>query len=236
MDTTQIEKRIFDHYRGQLDSKKVTTQKIDIYSAAENEYDNCVRDIQERLKIKLKSGGICSTVLLHQLSRHRCQLGEEFNIKEEYNVKAVEYYCSSEILDLIEYIEQGKVNGRCESFKREPLKGLYKIHHGAYSGIGFSLMYNIFNYWFNEESGMMHDKRKRDFENITNNVGLQDISTIAQQMHSKATLTLKQKLKGEWLIFDKKDGANRYLCLATHYEGDKYIFDNKIQPCYLEPK
>ena len=236
MDTAQIEKRIFDHYRGELDSRKTTTQKVDKYSIPDNEYNNCVHDIQERLKIKLKGSGTYSTVLLHQLSRHKCQLGEEFNIKEENNTKAVEYYNSSEILDLIEYIEQGKVNERCEPFKGEILKGLYHIHHDAYSG-GFSLTFNIFKYWFNEKTGLMHGKKKKDFENIITNAG-QNISAIAQQMHSKAIMTLKaeQKLTGEWLIFDKKDGINRYLCLATHHEGDKYIFDNKIQPCYLEFK
>jgi len=229
MDTTQIEKRIFEHYRGQLGDRKITTQKVDKYSGADNEYDNCVRDIQERLKIKLKGGSVCSTILLHQLSRHKCQLGEEFN-------SVIEYYNSSEILDLIECIEQGKVNQRCELFKHQPLKGLYKIHHGAFSGIGFSLTLNIFKYWFDEKGEVIHSKRKKDFENIINNAREQSFSTILLQMHDKAILTLiaKRKLTGEWLIFDKKDDINRYLCLATHDEGDKRIFDKKIQPCYLE--
>jgi hypothetical protein len=229
MDMKLIEKKIFDHYWGQLDNRKITSGKVGTYDADNNEYSNCVRDIQERLKVKLKRGGIYSTVLLHQLSRHKCQLGEMFNDK-------VEYYNSSEILDLIEYIEQGKVDKRCDLFKHEPLKGLYKIHHGAFSGLGFSLILNIFKYWFDEKARELHAKRRADFENIVNKFRQQNLSGIAQQMHSKAilTLTTKQKLTGEWLIFDRKDGINRYLCLATHDEGDKYIFDNKIQPCYLE--
>ncbi len=202
---------------------------MDSTSVSDRDYKNCVNDIQERLRIKLKCGGIYSAVLLHQLSRHRCQLGEIFNDK-------VEYYNSSEILDLIEAIEQGKLNERCETFNHEPLKGLYKIHHGAFSGLGFSLTLNIFKYWFDEKSGIIHSNRKKDFEDIINRDGEQNFSTIAVQMHEKAFLTLKakQELTGEWLIFDKKDGINRYLCLATHDEGDKCIFDKKIQHCYLE--
>ena len=39
---------------------------------------------------------------------------------------------------------------------------------------------------------------------------------------------------GEWIIFDKEDGQNYYLCLARHTDGDEAIFGKLKQLVFPE--
>jgi hypothetical protein len=226
-ETKEIESKIFDHYTRQLRDRIASVTNVNENEIESSKFEQCVRDVRGRLNIKLKADGICSTLLIHQLGRHRCHLGEIFGDK-------VEYYNSSEILGLIELIEEGKVKiaHPDNSFKHKPLKGLYKIHHGAYSGLGYSLVRNICEYWY-KNTGELHNKRRDDFDTIVKQFGVTNFSAIAQQMHTKAVID-KEKLTGEWLVIHQKERKNYFLCLATHDEGDANIFDNKIRNCIDE--
>lgn len=227
-DSKKIETKIFDHYTRQLRERMVGETRVDKYEGSVVELENCISEVENRLKIKLKADGICTTLLIEQLSRHCCQKGEIFGDK-------VEYYNSSEILDLIELIEEGKVKLTEPSsfFNNIPLKGLSKIHHGAYSGHGYSLVLNVCKYWF-KKKGTLRNERRSDFEAIIRNTGAGNFAAIAQLMHTKAVMDKESKLTGEWLIIYKGDRKNYYLCLATHDEGDQNIFDNKIKKCINE--
>lgn len=179
------------------------------------------RDIKEILEFKL-STGVYSNYILEQLTIHRCQLGESM-------ADNIEFYNASSLLELIESIENGKIEGK--PFKHEPLKGLFKVHHSSLSGLGYSLVRNIIEYWF-DESGSIKRKRQKDFESIIERYGSERVGVIAIEMHSQ-TLKFK-KLKGEWLIYKIFKGKKYYLCFAAHEEGDNKIFEDKILECYAE--
>jgi len=221
-----ITTKIFAHYQSEMNKRRIEHRQFEEYIADENKYHDCIKDTEQRLKIKLKDG-VCSKMLIHQLARHRCNLGEAFN-EEGLNSKVIEYYSTSEILDVIEFIELEKMKGN--RFDSLPLKGLYKIHHGGYS-TGYSIVKNINNFWFDNE-GIIKNKRQKDFNEIISKYGSGDLVTIANQMHSKAIYS--RKLTGEWIIYAIHDNRKYYMCLAMHNEGDANIFEHKIKLCYQE--
>ncbi len=227
-DTKETESKIFSIYARQLCQRMVNKAGVEEHEIPVSEFESSISDIKNRLKIKLKANGVCSTLLIQQLGRHKSNLGEVFGDK-------VEYYNSSEILDLIELIEDEtiKIDDPKNCFKHKPLKGLFKVHHGAYSGQGYSLMLNVCKYWF-DRNGTLHNKKREYFNAIVDNIGLRNLTAIAQQMHIKAVLDKESGLTGEWLVIYRKSERNYYLCLATHDEGDQNIFDEKIVYCINE--
>ncbi len=76
----ELQERIFECLTQQQESRLITLDKTESYFADNDEYQDCIRDIQERLKIKLKTGR-CSNILVQQLAKHRCNLGEPFGKK-----------------------------------------------------------------------------------------------------------------------------------------------------------
>lgn len=213
---------ILEHYNSQLDAleiKKIHGVEfqvdIDTYNAARNE-------VQEMLRYHLKNNGEYSNVLLHQLTRHRMQIGEVFG-------EALEYYRATDILHAMEAIELNKIEGNM--FRLPPLKSLYKIHHNPMSGFGYSLLLNIKNYWFDKQEHIRKDKR-RNYATILEKVPEGNIAHVMNYMHMEAVHS--KKLTGEWLVYAKHNYKNYFLCLATHNEGDQNIFDNKILSCYKE--
>ena len=224
----ELERKICDFYCEQLKDKKSQMENYVPYEKDESILENPLRDIKNRLAVKLKlNDGICSQVLLDQLTRHHANLGEKTS-------DGIVYYNAREIIDLIGYVEEGKVKPKKgDVFKYEPLKGLIKVHHGAYSGVGYSLLRNIKEYWYGRnDDGVILEKKRKKFITIIDNLGKENIVAIANQMHMKAVMS--KDLKGEWLIYHKDDNRNYYLCLASHNEGDPNIFNKKIEKCYLE--
>ena len=53
-------------------------------------------------------------------------------------------------------------------FQNEPLKGYLHVHHNSYSSLGYSIIRNIKEYWFNK-SGEIKNIRKTDFDEIIKN-------------------------------------------------------------------
>ena len=210
----RIIETIYNHLCNEEEKRNISVDKTKITSVDFEKLNNCITDTKERLKIKLKTGQ-CSKFLIEQLSIHRANYGEIFGNK-------VEYYNTSTILDLIENIENNNVNGR--EFGRNILKGYLHIHHSPFASIGYSIVRNVKEYWFS--NGKLKPNRIRDFEIIVKKYGIDKIDAIGRMMHQKAIG--EKNLNGEWLIYKNLNGKNYYLCLATHKEGDKSIFTNKI--------
>ena len=219
MTTVEI---ILDHYNTQLDAMKIKKIHGTEFQGEIEKYNATQNEVQEMLSFHLKNSGVCSKILLYQLTRHRMQIGEVFG-------EALEYYRTSDILHIMEAIELNKMEGNV--FRLAPLKGLYKIHHNPMSGLGYSLILNIKNYWFDNEEKIRKDKRK-NYAAILDKVLDGNIAHIFNYMHMEAVHS--KKLTGEWLVYAKHNNKNYFLCLATHNEGDQNIFSNKIVSCYQE--
>lgn len=199
-------------------------------------FKNSILDIKNRLNVKLKSNGKCSELLINQLARHQCGLGERYAVYENKEsldkIYFEEFYQSSEILDVIENLELHPQENIFD-FNNSPFKGksISKIHHGAFSNNGDSLVINVKNYWFNK-NGKLKEDRKIEFDEIYDKYISNPIISFIPAMHDKAIHS--KKLTGEWLIYKRHNNINYYLCLAKHNEGDQEIYDNKILQCFQE--
>ncbi|MDI6049005.1 hypothetical protein QLS31_04105 [Flavobacterium sp. XS2P24] len=222
----QILEIIYSHLCNEENYRLITIEKTEPTSISSYEYEEFRKDVKERLKIKLKTG-LCSEFLINQLAIHKANLGEKYSDK-------IEFYNVSEILNLIEKIENDKLVGL--PYNKEPLKGYLHIHHNTYSGFGASLVRNVKEYWF--KNGVIRPHRVEEFEEILNQHSNGKLSTVAIMMHQKAVFN--RNLRGEWLIYRIVDSKKYYLCLASHREGvdrvksDENIFVNKISKCLLE--
>jgi hypothetical protein len=223
----EIAEIIYNHLSSQENSREITIEKTEEVFIENDKLNDCKKDTIERLKIKLRNGQ-CSQLLLEQLSLHRCNYGENFGNK-------IEFYDTSQILNLIELIELNKASGT--KFTGDILKEYLHIHHSPYSSIGYSIVRNVKEYWYNRNQKIRKEKIE-DFKQIIIEYANETIFTIAIKMHQIAISN--KKLKGEWLIYKKHNEKNYYLCLASHREGinrtesDKNIFDHKISKCLIE--
>lgn len=191
-------------------------------------------DVEQRLKVKVKLGK-CSSVLVHQLTRHSLQIFEKYG-------NEIHHYHFATILDTIELVDQGhKMNVR--NFNKQPLAGLKHIHHNSNTFIA----QNMVNCW--------KEKYGNNDEVSFQNVLLQEIYTgllndFPKEIAQKKSLTILltkilyeskfrkvKKQTGEWIVFAQKDNTNYYLCLATHKESedftDQVIYD-RLEPCLTE--
>jgi hypothetical protein len=230
MSSDEIVERLYLHYTNQLENRRITFERTETYSISTDEFRNSLEDVSQRLKIKLTNGGICSQTLITQLAKHKCNLGESF-INVSANDSMIEFYNVSEIIDLIENIEQKKRTGTFFSGLVLGNKGLQKIHHNAYSGIGYSLILNIRNYWFTQTQEIK-ERKHSEFNAILEKIGTMDLPAIANELHNRAVHS--RQLTGEWLIYKEFKNRIYYLCLAIHEEGDENIFDNKIKITFSE--
>lgn len=205
---------IYNHFVEQEKQKSIHTNDCEIIEINQSVFDKAILDTQKRLEIKLSSGK-CSKLLVEQITRHRLNLGERFSDK-------IEFYNASEILDVIELLEKNEI--KYDNFKRQTLIGFSKVHHGSYSGQGYSVVRNLKEFWY--KKGKIRGERKHEFQEIVINYEKYGISAVANAMHSTAIAT--KELKGEWLIFKQINGKKFYLCLASHLESDEDIFEKKI--------
>jgi len=213
-------KTIYNHFVKEEIKRNISIEKTKEITVDSKELNKFKLDTIERFKIKLKTGKY-SEFILEQLAIHRGGYGEKFGNK-------IEYYNASEILDLIELLENNQINGT--SFKHPPLKGCLHIHHSPYASLGYSIERNIREYWFSNKK--IKKVKREEFERIVTKYGKKNISPILNTMHQE--VISKKELRGEWLIYKKYNGKNYYLCLASHNEGDRNIFNNKISKCFSE--
>ena len=104
---------------------------------------NALNALENRLEIKLKANGKISKVLMNQLLRHHLQIGEKYLIHiNDSSACIIEYFQSSEILEIIELIETSSDRNKRKPFKSDLLRGLEHIHHGAYASRGYSAVKN----------------------------------------------------------------------------------------------
>lgn len=217
MDIQQV---IYNHFIEQENKRLIHYDMCKESEVERVNLDNAILDTINRLSIRLIKGK-CSSFLTEQIARHRLNIGEKFNNR-------VEFYNASEIIDMLEYLENDKVN--YTDFTGKILIGFSKTHHGAFSGIGYSLIRNIKEYWF--KNGSIRNERQNEFQQITTEYGHLQISAVLNAMHSKALAN--RELRGEWIVFKKHEDKKYYLCLASHYEDDKTIYENKLLKCLVE--
>lgn len=222
----KISEILYEHLCNEEINRNVSVEKTEPVLIDPIKIEKCRTDTKECLKIKLKTG-FCSKLLIEQLTIHRANYGEKFGDK-------IEFYNTSEILDLIGNLENDKLTG--SPFAGKKLNGYLHIHHSTYASLGYSVVRNVKEYWYKNKK--IRKEKIQDFENIVTEYGNNNISAVAITMHQKAISN--RELKGEWLIYKKYDGKNYYLCLASHREGtnrivsDTNIFDNKISKCLAE--
>lgn len=222
----EISTVLFNHLSEQEIQRNITLEKTELIPIDKELLLSCKNDITERLKIKL-SKGFCSEVLIEQLSFHKANYGKRFGDK-------IEYFNTSEILNLIENLENKKMIGL--PFTSEILKPYLHIHLSPFSSLGYSLVRNIKEFWF--KKGTIKNEKIEDFKEIVKKYKAENLSAIANEMHQK-TIS-KKDLKGEWLIYRSENEINYYLCLASHREGkdrkesDNNIFKMKIAKCLTE--
>lgn len=221
MNKEDIINRIYINCKKLLENEVCKMNSFQEYTVDLKILENRTIDIHKRLEVKLSQNGFCSRILLNQLIRHSCNLGEKYGT-------SIKYYNAHEILDIIELMELGKFTGK--KFNRSDAlkdKNIYKIHHSS-KGTAYSIIYNVIDYWF-DKNAKIKNNRINDFNLILNKTGLQNSIAVYNEMHIHANFN---KQTGDWLIYAKHNNANYYLCLALHGEGDDYIFENKIKPCY----
>ena len=209
-------KDIKSYFKNLSDKNRLSVADVEQVAFDEAKYDAAINDVRQRLKVKLLTG-FCSSVLVNQIARHYCNLGERF-------ANTIEFYHGSTILDTIELLETGKLKGE-EFTKSQLIGGLYKEHHSALSQIN-SIATNI-SHGINEEI----------VESAKNRFG-DSLFGLLNSIHSETINKRKRKgkLTGEWIVFTKIGSVNYYLCLATHQEGkgEAEIIYNKILPTFDE--
>lgn len=216
----EIHKVIYQHLIEQEKRRVIHSHNCEETEVECAKLDSAILDTKNRLSVRLVQGK-CSRLLTEQIARHRLNIGEKFN-------ERIEFYNASEILDMLELLENDKINHT--DFTGEILIGFSKIHHGTNSGNGYSIVRNIKEYWF--KKGNIRNERQNEFQQIKSDYEQHGISVVLNMMHSRAIS--KKELRGEWIVFKKHEGKNYYLCLASHYEDDKTIFEEKLMKCLTE--
>ncbi|MFT6921792.1 MAG: hypothetical protein ACJA1C_000789 [Crocinitomicaceae bacterium] len=187
-------------------------------------FEQTKTDVTSRLNARLKSSE-CSDLLINQLTIHLSQVGEKFGNQT---------YCfhAPSIIDMLECLELKKCLG--DPFKHPPLKGILHAHHGSYTNKQ-TVIRNVYEYWFNSKN-QVHRHQKNELYDIIRQIPSQKLGAILISMHTRAMGNRAQenKLKGEWVIYKEYNHKMYFLCLATHKEGDKAIFNNKIKMCMNE--
>lgn len=216
----EIQKVIYQHFIEQENKRFIYYDECKVSEVERANLESAILDTKNRLSIRLTKGK-CSSLLLEQIARHRLNIGEKFN-------KRIEFYNASEIIDMLEFLENDKINHT--DFTGNILIGFSKTHHGTFSGNGYSVVRNIKEYWF--KNGNIRNERQNEFQQIISDYEHFGISTVLNTMHSKAIAN--KELRGEWIVFKKHKGKKYYLCLASHYEDDKTIFERKLMKCLTE--
>jgi hypothetical protein len=203
-------------YRNLSDSHLISESDVEEIAFDGKRYQAAIEDVRGRLNVKLING-FCSSLLVEQIARHYCNIGERFGNK-------IEFYHGSTILDTIEQMEVGRWKGTPFS-KSRFLDGLHKQHHSALSQIS-SIARNI-SEGLSEKAVESAKQRGGSSQS-----GL--LNTIHSNIIAKRNRT--GKLKGEWIVLAKVGRLNYYLCLATHEEGDgeAEIIYNKLMPAVEE--
>jgi hypothetical protein len=105
-------------------------------------------------------------------------------------------------------------------FRHEPLKGLWHKHFFD----AHFIAPNLLNEWggdrLNKLIKEVCDPKKSEVftEEMANELTHRLVHGAMESRDQEERLT------GEWIIFDKEDGTNYYLCLARHSDGDEAIF------------
>ncbi|WP_417264865.1 hypothetical protein [Brumimicrobium sp.] len=198
-------------------------------------FQKAKEDVEQRLKVKVKFGK-CSSVLVHQLTRHSLQIFEKFG-------NEIHHYHFPTMLDIIELVDQGhKMNVRPFN-KNGTLAGLKHIHHNSNTFIA----QNMVNCWKekygkNDEVSFQNRLLEEIFTGLLNDFPKEiaqkkSLTVLLTKILYESKFRKPQKQTGEWIVFAQKDNVNYYLCLATHNEckdfTDQVVYE-RIKPCLAE--
>ena len=139
------------------------------------------------------------------------------------------------MMDEVRYLEgvKGKTNTKkASAFNNPPLKGLMKTH---FTDAKFIVKNIGVHFGLDKGGGKKLDKLIQDaFERNTSGwIDDEFARFIAHEMTFGALdeRAAKQKMTGEWIVFQEYGGENYYLTLAAHNEGDENVY-SRVLDCY----
>lgn len=143
-------------------------------------------------------------------------------------------FAGYEITDEIKYLE-GKwpttTTPAPDSFKYEPLKGLFKKH---FTSARF-IPKNIINSISGREGTRKFNRIFQETEHFRGS-GYVDDKFVGYLAHHSTIEVYLQKIRdrsvtGEWIIFHRHNDLNYYLTLGSHDEDDSVIFKRAAMTC-----
>lgn len=140
------------------------------------------------------------------------------------------------LLHEVNFLE-GKLNQSktkpASQFLRPPLQGLWHKHFfdTSVSGLAQNVKNALNNYSIPYFAQKIEEAKKSGEENYMTE---EDISHIVDDGVSGNLQRRndEQKMTGEWIVYANYQGANYYLCLAKHQEGDASI-RNRLDAAFL---
>lgn len=143
-------------------------------------------------------------------------------------------FAGYEITDEIKYLEEKwptTTTPDPDTFKYDPLKGLYKKHFTSARFISK----NIINYISGHEGTKRFNRIFQEATAISGS-GYVDDKFIGYLAHHSTIEAYLQKISdrsvtGEWIIFHKHNNLNYYLTLGSHIEDDADIFKRASMAC-----
>ena len=151
--------------------------------------------------------GRCSQLLIAEL-----MLWNEFYGHEPFQV--------TDQIKALENTDSTSTTKPPTEFRRKPLKGLWHKHFFDAHFVG----HNLSNEW--KAGKKLENMIKEVFESAESEVITEDMmSEVSHRLIQGAMESRdeEKRLTGEWIVFDKHDDGNRYLCLARHADGDEAI-------------
>lgn len=168
--------------------------------------DDLLRYAQEYLYLNSLELERVSTVFLMQ------------TLKLQIN-RVVNIHSIIEEIKVLEGISSKSFTKKAESFKREPLKGLYKKHF-------FNARFLLRN--INSHYGIDFGGNKFLDEVIKESFTKADAANHFAHNYivgAYESRVRQSKVTGEWIVFQKFEGKNYYLTLAAHTEEDDLIYE-----------
>lgn len=149
-------------------------------------------------------------------------------IAQIMQIEAARVVNTFQILDEVKVLEGIKKVSSTQPatcFKKQPLKGLMKKHF-----IDASFIKQNLNAYFGYEYGgnrNLEDVIEKAFKNNTS--GYVDDEFLNYLAHETTIGALdkrrvQKKMTGEWIVFQKYNGLNYYLTVASHRENDDEIY------------
>jgi len=130
------------------------------------------------------------------------------------------------VIDEIRHLENGGAHSRSKGarqFQREPLKGLWYKHYFQSRFLPQDLINELPH--VDLAAALRREAGLDKSEDIILDDRMVGILVHEVVLGSLERRSAERRLTGEWIVFEEVGGANRYLTLAEHREGDQRIFE-----------